>query len=283
MYRRVFMRENHLMHYASKYYDPVKAHEYYIRNRELKGRQSSSKLNETGKEQWSYAKEQIKTEKNQKIEEAKTDRDSQIEELRAKAAQKRESITAKLKELNAKLSEDAKTDRNQIDVSTSNSIDQLRSMMKSNTMSADRKIEIQNKINDLRENAEIDKANVTEETKAEKTKNSEDATTQRQQVASELKSSIAAAREAYKLAKENIDVSYEEIYQQEFDKILAENPAENKNNTSDTANSNTNQTKSSGSSTTDDKRKESVLGTASTASEFIKKRYSTYKSKSKSK
>lgn len=283
MYRRVFMRENHLMHYASKYYDPVKAHEYYIRNRELKGRQSSSKLNETGKEQWSYAKEQIKTEKNQKIEEAKTDRDSQIEELRAKAAQKRESITAKLKELNAKLSEDAKTDRNQIDVSTSNSIDQLRSMMKSNTMSADRKIEIQNKINDLRENAEIDKANVTEETKAEKTKNSEDATTQRQQVASELKSSIAAAREAYKLAKENIDVSYEEIYQQEFDKILAENPAEKKNNTSDTANSNsnTNQTKSSAFSTTDDKRKESALGTASTASEFIKKRYSTYKSKSK--
>lgn len=275
------MRENHLMHYASKYYDPVKAHEYYIRNRELKGRQSSSKLNETGKEQWSYAKEQIKTEKNQKIEEAKTDRDSQIEELRAKAAQKRESITAKLKELNAKLSEDAKTDRNQIDVSTSNSIDQLRSMMKSNTMSADRKIEIQNKINDLRENAEIDKANVTEETKAEKTKNSEDATTQRQQVASELKSSITAAREAYKLAKENIDVSYEEIYQQEFDKILAENPAEKKNNTSDTANYNTNQTKSSGSSTTDDKRKEPVLGTASTASEFIKKRYSTYKSKNK--
>ena len=62
------MSEDHLMHYASKYYDPVKAHEYYLRNRELKGRRSSSKLNETGKEQWSYAKEQIKTEKNQKIE-----------------------------------------------------------------------------------------------------------------------------------------------------------------------------------------------------------------------
>lgn len=274
------MRENHLMHYASKYYDPVKAHEYYLRNRELKGRQSSSKLNETGKEQWSYAKEQIKTEKNQKIEEAKTDRDSQIEELRTKAAQKRESITAKLKELNAKLSEDAKTDRNQIDVSTSNSIDQLRSMMKSNAMSADRKIEIQNKINELRENAVIDKANVTEETKAEKTKNSEDATTQREQVASELKSSIAAAREAYKLAKENIDASYDEIYQQEFDKILAENPSEKK--TSDTSNTNTNTNRSSSSSsTTDNKRKESALGTASTASEFIKKRYSTYKSKSK--
>lgn len=273
------MIEDHLMHYASKYYDPVKAHEYYLRNRELKGRRSSSKLNETGKEQWSYAKEQIKTEKNQKIEEAKTDRDTQIEELRSKAAKKRESITAKLKELNAKLSDEAISDKEQIDTNTSNTIDQLRARMKSNSLSADRKIEIQNRINELKENAVIDKANVTEETKAEKTKNSEDATTQRQQVSFELKSSIAAAREAYKLAKENIDASYEEIYQQEFDKILAENPSEKK--TSDTnANANANQTKSSSSSTTtDNKRKESVLGTADTSSEFIRKRYSKYVNK----
>ena len=26
-----------LKHYASPYYDPVKAHEYYMKNRELKG------------------------------------------------------------------------------------------------------------------------------------------------------------------------------------------------------------------------------------------------------
>ena len=41
-----------LLHYASKYYDPVKAHEYYMKNRELKGRRSSSKLNDEGKEAW---------------------------------------------------------------------------------------------------------------------------------------------------------------------------------------------------------------------------------------
>ena len=29
-----------LQHYASPYYDPVKAHEYYMRTRELKGRRS---------------------------------------------------------------------------------------------------------------------------------------------------------------------------------------------------------------------------------------------------
>lgn len=38
-----------LQHYASPYYDPVKAHEYYMRTRELKGRRSTTKLNDEGK------------------------------------------------------------------------------------------------------------------------------------------------------------------------------------------------------------------------------------------
>lgn len=38
-----------LQHYASPYYDPVKAHEYYMRTRELKGRRSATKLNDEGK------------------------------------------------------------------------------------------------------------------------------------------------------------------------------------------------------------------------------------------
>ena len=36
------MKDNQLLHYASEYYDPVKAHEYYKRTRELKGRRLSS-------------------------------------------------------------------------------------------------------------------------------------------------------------------------------------------------------------------------------------------------
>lgn len=28
---------NEILHYASPYYDPVKAHEYYMKHRELKG------------------------------------------------------------------------------------------------------------------------------------------------------------------------------------------------------------------------------------------------------
>ena len=37
-----------LRHYASPYYDPEKAHEYYMRTRELKGRSTTS-LNDEGK------------------------------------------------------------------------------------------------------------------------------------------------------------------------------------------------------------------------------------------
>lgn len=36
-------KDDEIYHYASKYYDPVKAHEYYMQRRELKGRVSGVK------------------------------------------------------------------------------------------------------------------------------------------------------------------------------------------------------------------------------------------------
>ena len=58
--------------YASKYYDPVKAHEYYERTKQLKGRtRSVSSLDDEGKQMWSYVKEQITNEKQSKTESLK--------------------------------------------------------------------------------------------------------------------------------------------------------------------------------------------------------------------
>ena len=57
-----------LRHYASPYYDPQKAHEYYMRTRELKGRSTTS-LNDEGKKIWSYTKNNIKSEKAAKVKE----------------------------------------------------------------------------------------------------------------------------------------------------------------------------------------------------------------------
>lgn len=59
---------NSLQHYASPYYDPKKAHEYYEAHKQLKGRTSTSSLTDTGKEAASYVKSQINEEKNAKLE-----------------------------------------------------------------------------------------------------------------------------------------------------------------------------------------------------------------------
>lgn len=54
--------------YSSKYYDPVKAHEYYEEHKQLKGKKASTaSLNETGKNAASYVKEQVNKEKQETL------------------------------------------------------------------------------------------------------------------------------------------------------------------------------------------------------------------------
>ena len=103
-----------LQHYASPYYDPVKAHEYYMRTRELKGRRSTTKLNDEGKEIWAYTKNEITSEKKEKVKEEQEKREQKIAELRAKAKATREQISAKLKEPNAQLTEESSSRRSSL-------------------------------------------------------------------------------------------------------------------------------------------------------------------------
>lgn len=104
-----------LQHYASPYYDPVKAHEYYMRTRELKGRRSTTKLNDGGKKVWAYTKNEISGKKKEKVKEEQEKRKQKIAELRAKAKVTREQISAKLKELNAQLTEESSSRRSRVD------------------------------------------------------------------------------------------------------------------------------------------------------------------------
>ena len=82
---------NEIIHYASPYYDPVKAHEYYMKHRELKGRTSTAGLNDEGKAAVSYVKEQLTTEHKAKVEANKEDTANQIDKLRE---QKKSNIEA---------------------------------------------------------------------------------------------------------------------------------------------------------------------------------------------
>lgn len=67
-----------LRHYASPYYDPQKAHEYYMRTRELKGRSTTS-LNDEGKKILSYTKIISNLKRQQR---SKKSRKSEIGKLR---------------------------------------------------------------------------------------------------------------------------------------------------------------------------------------------------------
>nr|DAP80083.1 MAG TPA: hypothetical protein [Caudoviricetes sp.] len=106
---------NEILHYASPYYDPVKAHEYYMKHRELKGRTSTAGLNDEGKAAASYVKEQLTTERKAKVEANKEDTTNQIDKLRE---QKKSNIAAhkaamqrQIDQLRAKLSSMSSADK----------------------------------------------------------------------------------------------------------------------------------------------------------------------------
>lgn len=51
-------------HYVSKYYDPVKAHEYYMKTRHLKGYDTQGEtLNDEGKQAKAYITKRIREER----------------------------------------------------------------------------------------------------------------------------------------------------------------------------------------------------------------------------
>lgn len=68
--------------YASKYYDPDKAHEYYMAHRQLTGRTSTKGMTTTQKEALSYIKQQLKEEKTSVLSSTKETLDGQIKALR---------------------------------------------------------------------------------------------------------------------------------------------------------------------------------------------------------
>jgi hypothetical protein len=120
-----------LIHYASPYYDPVKAHEYYEQHKKLKGRRSTAGLNEKGREAARYIKEQINAEKKARIKVAKDTKDSNIQSRREA---KKSQVEQHKSEMNSRIS---------------SLRDRLKSMSKEDK--AAHRTEIQNEINSLRE------------------------------------------------------------------------------------------------------------------------------------
>lgn len=118
--------ERFLAHYASEYYDPAKAHEYYLRTRELKGQQSTSDLKTDKKKQaWAYAKNQLS--EHQKVDEkdlSETRRQA-VEAARAVAEGRRNEISFQLKQLFAALVEKSGMGNQDIEVQKQTALEKL--------------------------------------------------------------------------------------------------------------------------------------------------------------
>lgn len=96
-----------LQHYSSEFYDPVKAHEYYLKTRELKGREK--KMTEQQKSAWNYAKGNIATAKKKELGTAADNNAKAMAMLRENATSKRDAISKKLTLLFTKIAADRTT------------------------------------------------------------------------------------------------------------------------------------------------------------------------------
>ena len=213
---------NDILAHSKRVYDPVKAREYYLRTRELKGRQSSSGLKtETKKQQWQYVKDQVKGERKEAFDTAKEDQKKTVQTLRAGALARREKLRDKLKTAIAALTENRKDDLEDVSEDVDSKIAALPLVPKGVTkerrikLSAERK----EKIAEIRGEAKEERASVSTDTKEAKTKTRETASVDRTAIATNLKGSIDTARSNYKKLKDDLKAKYEAEYQTEYDAI----------------------------------------------------------------
>lgn len=89
-----------LKHAETRYYDPVKAREYYLRTRELKGRPKASALKtDQAREAWDYSKSEIDKAQTAEFKEAKDRVEAEVLKLRETATEKQKIISEKFTEL----------------------------------------------------------------------------------------------------------------------------------------------------------------------------------------
>ena len=117
---------NEILHYASPYYDPVKAHEYYMKHRELKGRNSTAGLNDEGKAAASYGKEQLTTERKANKEDTTNQIDKLREQKKSNIAAHKAAMQRLIDQLRAKLSSMLSADKQKNRAWISSSISVLR-------------------------------------------------------------------------------------------------------------------------------------------------------------
>lgn len=202
-------------------YDPVKAREYYLRTRELKGRESTKDMSDTQKESWAIAKSGIGQGKKEELKNAQEAQKARVEAIRKQADATRERIEAKLDALLKTLK--AKSEKSivppkliPLEQYTENLTVEQREIIKRRNAKT-RAINGKAVAKSNQEAAAIRKASGEEMSKAR-----EASRTERKKVGGELKSAVNDARNAYVAAKKQIADKYDNARSTEYENIRSQ-------------------------------------------------------------
>lgn len=218
------MGDRYLIHYASPYYDPVKAHEYYMEHRQLKGRTSTAGLNDEGKKVASYVKNQITEERKQKIQESKNLRDYNIKTINESAKSRTESNNASAKNQTEAISKKNKDEIESNKQKMNSSIERLKARL--NGMNKEDKAKyrssIQMQIEDLRATNAETRTKLSEGLRSDKAKISESRKQANDSVRTDKNEKVSGERTAHSERVEEIKRKYDDMYVDELDKIASE-------------------------------------------------------------
>lgn len=233
--------EDWLAHYASQYYDPVKAHEYYMKHRELKGHSSTSGLNEEGRSLAKTVKSQINADRKAAVEESRNRMNSKIEGYKsnksagttASKEQMQRSVSAANEQSRAKI-ESFKSKIDSIKSShseaTKSRIKSLQGLISGKGHTDQQKEEIRNQIEKIREANNKKREELTAEyngykstTQADTKADNDRARSEHSQKVSSLnneyQSNSAAARNEHKTNTEKLKEEADKKYEDELAKI----------------------------------------------------------------
>lgn len=204
--------ESYLSHAQPQFYDPVKAHEYYMKTRELKGRREGLKT-DTQKQAFAFSKTEIAKAKKGESEAAAANHKKLMEQTRANAEAKRTEIHDKLKALMERLSAETAADS----AAATAKIKALPPIPKglSKQATARAAFERSQKIALIR--GEVEKGRDTAKLNRQNARDS--ATADRDKLRTDVKASVDTARANYTALKEKLKKKYETATDKEFQAI----------------------------------------------------------------
>jgi len=203
-------------------YDPVKAHEYYLRTRELKGRRSVSQLRgKSKKEGWLYTKNQIDEKHKLDVKNAALNQKKAMEALSLSAKKRREALTNRVKLLTMQTQNTAKAKQERIKreieakIAAIPQVPEGLSKQETAALNAKRNEQIsaligegEGQIKAVGKDANENKKQISTSIKADRVK-----------IVKDVKASVVSSREKYKQAREALKAKYQAELDSQYNTI----------------------------------------------------------------